>query len=52
MNKHQVKITQQLKDLLQDEWKNIEHSVLEKLVDSVLSHPRECIKANGHPTRY
>ena len=50
MKKHQVKIAQQLKNLLQDEWKNIEHSVLEKLVDSVLIQLRECIKANGHPT--
>ena len=52
MKKHQVKIAQQFKDLLQDEWKNIEHSVLEKVVDPVLSQLRECIKANGHPTRY
>ena len=52
VKKHQVKIAQQLKNLLQDEWKNIEHSVLEKLVDSVLIQLRECIKANGHPIWY
>ena len=52
VKKHQPKNAQQLKDLLQDEWKNIEHSVLEKLVDSVPSRLRECIKANGYPTRY
>ena len=49
---HQLKNAQQLKDLLQDEWRNIEHSILEKLVDSVLSRLREQIKANGYPNRY
>ena len=52
VKKYQPKNAQQLKDLLQDEWKNIEHCVLEKLVDSVSSRVRECIKANGYPTRY
>ena len=47
-----AKNAQQLKDLLQDEWKNTEHFVLEKLVDSVLSRLRECINANGCPTRF
>ena len=52
MKKHQPKNVQRPNDLLQDEWKNIEQSVLEKLVDSVPSRLRACIKANGHPTRY
>ena len=47
-----AKNAQQPKDLLQDEWKNTEHSVLEKLVDSVLSRLWERINANGCPTRY
>ena len=37
---------------LTQEWNNIELSVLEKLVDSVVSRLYEFVKMSGYPTKY
>ena len=50
--KHQPKNLQELEVQLTQEWNNIELSVLEKLVDSVLSQLYECVKMKGYPTKY
>ena len=52
VKKHQPKNLEELELQLTQEWNNIELSVLEKLVDSVLSRLYKCVKMKGYPTKY
>lgn len=52
LERHQPKNTQELENLLKQEWNNIDPNVLHKLVDSVPSRLCECTQMKGYPTRY
>ena len=43
---------EEVKLQLTQEWNNIELSVLEKLVDSIVSRLYECAKLKSYPTKY
>ena len=52
VKKHHSKNKTELTLHLMEEWRKIELSVLEKLVDSVPSRLNQCIRMKGYETRY
>ncbi|GFT51040.1 transposable element Tcb1 transposase [Trichonephila clavipes] len=52
VQKHQITSKEQLKSVLQEEWRNIAHETTRHLVESMPRRLEAVISAKGYPTKY